>query len=128
MALFVDHLWHKIDQSRAAFPFLAALETHFPEGEIYLVGGAVRDLLLGRETKDFDFLVRGIPAEKLRIFLKLHGKVNWVGKNFGVYKFAPHGAVLEEQIDIALPRTERAFLKGEEGAATLKCKAMRRFP
>lgn len=115
MALFVDHLWHKIDQSRAAFPFLAALETHFPEGEIYLVGGAVRDLLLGRETKDFDFLVRGIPAEKLRDFLKLHGKVNWVGKNFGVYKFAPHGVVLEEQIDIALPRTERAFLKGGGG-------------
>ncbi|MCL5801387.1 MAG: HD domain-containing protein [Gammaproteobacteria bacterium] len=28
-----------------------------PDQEIYLVGGAVRDLLLGREVKDFDFLV-----------------------------------------------------------------------
>lgn len=112
MELFVDHLWRKIDQGRALFPFLAALEARFPEGEIYLVGGAVRDLLLGRETKDYDFLIRKIPADTLRDFLKLHGKVNWVGKNFGVYKFMPNGAALEEQIDIALPRTERSFLKG----------------
>lgn len=112
MELFTDHLWRKIDQSRAAFSFLSALEALFPEGEIYLVGGAIRDLLLGRETKDYDFLIRGIPADRLRDFLKLHGKVNWVGKNFGVYKFAPNGMALEEQIDIALPRTERSFSKG----------------
>jgi poly(A) polymerase len=112
MEPFVDHLWNKIDQSRSVFPFLAALEARFPQGEIYLVGGAVRDLLLGRETKDYDFLIRGIPADRLRDFLKEHGKVNWVGKNFGVYKFMPTGMVLEEQIDIALPRTERSFLKG----------------
>lgn len=112
MALFIDHLWNKIDQIRSSFSFLAALEARFPEGEIYLVGGAVRDLLLGRETKDYDFLIRGIPAAALRDFLKSHGKVNWVGKNFGVYKFMPNGMALEEQIDIALPRTERSFLKG----------------
>jgi len=112
MELFVDHLWRKIDQVRATFPFLAALEARFPEGEIYLVGGAVRDLLLGRETKDYDFLIRDVPADELRDFLKLHGKVNWVGKNFGVYKFMPEGIALDEQIDIALPRTERSFLKG----------------
>lgn len=112
MEIFVDYLWNKIDPVRSTFPFLAALEARFPEGEIYLVGGAVRDLLLGRETKDFDFLIRRVSAEKLRDFLKEHGKVNWVGKNFGVYKFMPNGIVLEEQIDIALPRTERSFLKG----------------
>jgi len=112
MELSVDPLWNKIDQARSGFPFLAALEARFPEGEIYLVGGAVRDLLLGRETKDFDFLIRRIPAEKLRDFLKEQGKVNWVGRNFGVYKFAPNGMALEEQIDIALPRTERSLLKG----------------
>jgi poly(A) polymerase len=112
MEIFIDHLWRKIDQSRSTFSFLVALEARFPEGEIYLVGGAVRDLLLGQETKDYDFLIRGIPAEALRDFLKEHGKVNWVGKSFGVYKFMPTGTVLEEQIDIALPRTERSFLKG----------------
>ena len=112
MKLFVDHLWSKIDQIRSVFSFLVSLETRFPEGEIYLVGGAVRDLLLGRETKDYDFLVRGIPDAHLKDFLAQHGKVNWVGKSFGVYKFMPNGIDLEEQIDIALPRTERSFLKG----------------
>ena len=112
MELSLEHLWRKIDESRSTFSFLTALERRFPEGEIYLVGGAVRDLLLGRETKDYDFLIRGIPAAALRDFLALHGKVNWVGKSFGVYKFMPNGMALEEQIDIALPRTERSFLKG----------------
>ncbi|MBI3802742.1 MAG: CCA tRNA nucleotidyltransferase [Nitrospirae bacterium] len=112
MEIFIELLWRRLDQARALFPFLAALEERFPAGEIYLVGGAVRDLLLGRETKDYDFLIRGIPAEALKEFLRSYGKVNWVGKSFGVYKFMPKGLGLEEPIDIALPRTERSFMKG----------------
>lgn len=112
MKTFTDSLWAQIDQARSSFPFLAALEARFPAGEIYLVGGAVRDLLLGRDTKDYDFLIRGIPAEELKEFLQRYGKVNWVGRSFGVYKFMPEGLGLEEPIDIALPRTERSFMKG----------------
>src|SRR5262252_8970317 len=43
--------------------------------DAYLVGGAVRDELLGRESKDADFLVPGVDAEGLRAALAPHGKV-----------------------------------------------------
>ncbi|MCL5429192.1 MAG: HD domain-containing protein [Chloroflexi bacterium] len=39
-----------------------------PDQEIYLVGGAVRDLLLGRDVKDFDFLV---PAKAIAVGRKV---------------------------------------------------------
>jgi tRNA nucleotidyltransferase/poly(A) polymerase len=43
--------------------------------EAYLVGGAVRDELLGRESKDADFLVPGLDSEGLRAALAPHGRV-----------------------------------------------------
>ncbi len=85
------------------------IEKTFPQSEIYLVGGAVRDLLLKRETKDYDFLIRRVPAEALGRLLRKHGKVSWVGKNFGVFKFYPAKVDFEEAIDVALPRTEESF-------------------
>jgi poly(A) polymerase/tRNA nucleotidyltransferase (CCA-adding enzyme) len=41
----------------------------------YLVGGAVRDELLGLESKDADFLVPGLDTEGLRAALAPHGRV-----------------------------------------------------
>jgi len=109
MPLSIENLWKRVHSFRSRLPFLADLENYFPEVEIYLVGGAVRDLLLGRDTKDYDLLVRRIAAPDLGDFLSRYGKVNWVGKNFGVYKFSPAGFPVEEPIDVALPRTERSF-------------------
>jgi tRNA nucleotidyltransferase/poly(A) polymerase len=43
--------------------------------DAYLVGGAVRDELLGLESKDADFLVTGVDAEGLRATLAPHGRV-----------------------------------------------------
>ena len=108
-SLSMDYLWQHLDALRRNFPFLSALEAVFPACEIYLVGGAVRDLLLRCDTKDYDFLVRNVPVEALGHFLERHGAVNWVGKTFGVYKFMPAGSTLDEAMDIALPRTERSF-------------------
>lgn len=74
-------------------------------GEIYEVGGSVRDRLLGRLHKDNDFLVTGIPIEKLTSLLKPFGSVQFVGKSFGVLKFSP----FKEKntiYDIAIPRKE----------------------
>lgn len=78
------------------------------EGELYRVGGAVRDELLGRAgpRHDTDYLVRGLTPEKLETILKRHGRVELVGKMFGVYKFVPAGGA--EQYDIAFPRTEKS--------------------
>ena len=107
MSYSIENLLQKAKALKSAHRFLRDFEDHFSEGEVYLVGGAVRDFLLGRNTKDADFLIRNIPASKLHHFLSRRGKANFVGKNFGVYKFIPSGTI--DEIDIALPRTERSF-------------------
>jgi tRNA nucleotidyltransferase/poly(A) polymerase len=85
-----------------------------PKAEIFLVGGAVRDCLLKKETKDFDFVVRGISAKKLEKFLSNLGSVDLVGKSFGVFKFVPrewkNKDIKLDALDIALPRTEKSIL------------------
>ena len=43
--------------------------------DAYLVGGAVRDELLGLDSKDADFLVPGVDTERLREALAPHGRV-----------------------------------------------------
>lgn len=48
--------------------------------QAYLVGGCVRDLLLGREPADFDVTTDAIPEEVMRIFPQSYG----VGAQFGV--------------------------------------------
>jgi len=84
--------------------------TEHPEAGLYLVGGAVRDGLLGRKmrTIDFDFVIKGLAPERIEHWFGAFGKLSLVGQNFGVYKFLPTGFTTEqiEFIDIALPRTE----------------------
>jgi len=79
-------------------------------GKIYSVGGIVRDEFLGKESKDLDILITGIPLEELSKILSKYGKVNNVGKQFGIIKFIPKGAT--EDIDIAIPRTEKPTGEG----------------
>lgn len=74
------------------------------QGELYRVGGSVRDRLLGiDDVIDTDYLVRGIDPETLESLLARHGRAVLVGKVFGVYHFTPVG---EPACDIAFPRTE----------------------
>lgn len=51
-------------------PFVARIFDEFTKHgfEIYIVGGAVRDLLQGRETYDWDFTTNATPDEILKIF------------------------------------------------------------
>lgn len=81
------------------------LQKDLTNAGVYLVGGAVRDLILGRETKDYDLVVRGVDSKKLQGWLGDHGRVNLVGKTFGVFKWQPR-LWRGEAIDVALPRTE----------------------
>lgn len=89
------------------FSWIKKLLKEHPNVEIFLVGGAVRDIILKKkDVCDYDFVVRNITRKKLETFLKNEGIVNLVGKTFGVYKFVTPKAKLPETIDIAFPRTE----------------------
>lgn len=76
------------------------------KGEVFLVGGIVRDTILEKQCKDIDLLVSGIPISELIVILQQFGHVDQVGKSFGVIKFIPTDMQLTEPIDIAIPRTE----------------------
>jgi poly(A) polymerase len=78
-------------------------------GEWFLVGGAVRDLALRRPIKDVDLVVRGLPIDRVRAALERHGRVDLVGKHFGVLKFLPRSIEVDDAIDVALPRTEHSL-------------------
>src|SRR5437764_1171221 len=69
-------------------------------GRALLVGGCVRDELMGRQPKDWDLEVYGIESARLREILDRFGTVNVVGEAFTVYKLGPH-------LDISIPPRER---------------------
>lgn len=75
-------------------------------GRAWLVGGCVRDALLGRACHDFDLEVYGVPADKLEAALAARWPLDKVGASFGVVKLKHH------DIDIALPRRENRLGAG----------------
>jgi len=77
-------------------------------GRAMLVGGCVRDELMGVTPKDWDLEVYGIQPERLREILDSFGEVNVVGEAFTVYK-------LGSDLDVSLPRRERKTGKGHRG-------------
>ncbi|MDZ7611267.1 MAG: hypothetical protein U5L10_00735 [Candidatus Moranbacteria bacterium] len=99
--------------------FLKELQGTFGNNiDICLVGGIIRDKLLGKEAKDYDFVVSfdqqlyENPDDARQAFENFFeknypGRLRLVGENFGVYKFDA-GEELG-QIDIAFPRNEWAL-------------------
>ncbi|MGZ5436186.1 MAG: CCA tRNA nucleotidyltransferase [Pyrinomonadaceae bacterium] len=77
-------------------------------GRALLVGGCVRDELMGQRPKDWDLEVYGIPPARLRELLDKFGSVNVVGEAFTVYK-------LGADLDVSVPRRERKTGRGHRG-------------
>jgi tRNA nucleotidyltransferase (CCA-adding enzyme) len=80
---------------------------HAKGGRALVVGGWVRDQLLGRASKDVDVEVFGLPADDLRALLRQLGRVEEVGGSFQVFKLG--------DIDVSLPRRESKTGRGHRG-------------
>lgn len=82
-------------------------------GRPRLVGGCVRDWLLGLEPKDFDVEVPGLSFEELHRRLSPFGSTDIVGRSFGVIKLRLEGV----EYDFSLPRRESKTGAGHRGFA-----------
>lgn len=73
-------------------------------GRLYLVGGAVRDEIMGILSKDKDYCVTGLDIDD---FVSLFPKANLFGKEFPVFQIDGN--------EFALARKERKISKGYKG-------------
>ena len=80
----------------------------------FLVGGCVRDALLGLSVKDFDLEVFGVSYERLAKALRRWGRVDYVGQSFGVAKLTTGSGLA---YDFAIPRRDRKVALGHKGFA-----------
>jgi poly(A) polymerase len=100
-------------QFDAAHDVIAALRA--AGHEAYLAGGCVRDMLLGREPKDYDVATSATPDVVLRLFPRTFA----VGAHFGVVLVATDGAALNESdkseqvvTEVATFRSDGVYLDG----------------
>ena len=93
----------ELEQLLAATPELA---------RAFLVGGCVRDAVLGLEVKDFDVEVFGVSYERLEKALRRWGRVDLVGRSFGVVKLTTGSGLA---YDFAIPRRDRKIALGHKG-------------
>jgi tRNA nucleotidyltransferase (CCA-adding enzyme) len=84
-----------------------ALAVRDEGGRALVVGGWVRDALLGRTSKDVDLEVFGVPADRLLALVSGFGRVDTVGESFTVYKVGG--------LDVSLPRRESKTGRGHTG-------------
>jgi len=92
---------------------LAVLEAVRRVGRPRLVGGGVRDWLLGRPSHDYDIEVAGVDFPALQRVLARFGGTDLVGRSFGVIKLRMRG----REYDFSLPRRESKSGAGHRGFA-----------
>ncbi len=78
-------------------------------GRALLVGGSVRDALLGEAANDLDVEVFGLDPEALRNLLGEHFELDLVGQSFGVLK------IRHLDVDVSIPRRESKRGLGHKG-------------
>ena len=78
-------------------------------GRAVVVGGWVRDHLLGIRSKDVDVEVFGLDVARLESLLGGFGKVHAVGRAFGVFR------VGDVDVDFSLPRRDSKSGPGHRG-------------
>ena len=78
-----------------------------------VIGGSVRDAYLGIKPKDIDIEVYGMSYADLEQFLSAYGRVDIVGKTFGVIVFTHFKSKM--RYDFSIPRTENKLGIGHTG-------------
>ncbi len=84
------------------------------QGNVFIVGGCVRDAIMGQSPKDIDMVVEGPSIDDVKELLKHFGKSSLVGQSFSVIKFRPEYHTGED-FDIAVPRIDRKIGTGHKG-------------
>ena len=69
-------------------------------GQMYFVGGMVRDKILGKQNKDIDVEIHDISVKETTKILSKYGNVSTVGVSFGILMLSGI------DIDFAFPRNE----------------------
>ena len=92
-------------------------------GRAYVVGGAVRDGILGLPVTDFDVEVYGLPPARLEESLRGLGRVDAVGQAFTVFKLSGIEGVAGA-LDVSIPRRDSKAGPGHRGIAVVGDPAM----
>lgn len=79
-------------------------------GRPYFIGGCVRDTVLLVDPKDIDVEVFNLDIDSLISVLEEHGKVDVVGKSFGVVKLTTQ----DNDYDFSLPRKDNKIGAGHK--------------
>lgn len=85
-----------------------ASATRAAGGRAMLVGGCVRDELMGIESTEWDVEVYGVQPDQLKDIVGAFGEVNAVGEAFTVYKVG-------NDLDVSMPRRDRKSGRGHKG-------------
>lgn len=107
MSLLPQNLAHFQDDLKELLALLAPLTKR-----IYVVGGAVRDVILGKKPKEIDIEVYDISPSQLQELAKILN-AKGVGKSFFVYKW--------RNFDISLPRLESKIANTHQGFEVTLC-------
>lgn len=98
-------------KNKKDFDFLRQILAPYTK-RVYLVGGSVRDLLLGKKLGDFDIEIYDLKLEVFDNLMQNLG-ANGVGKSFFVYKY--------KNFDLSLARYENKISVGHKGFKTFIC-------
>lgn len=103
-------MWYKFSQEKQKLPIQLPdyvgnilRDINASGGRALIVGGAVRDAILGASPKDIDFEVYNLSYENLNKILSKYGRADLVGKAFGVIKFTGKDGM---DFDFSLPRID----------------------
>jgi len=111
VALILPHWPGLLSQEKLAVLQQIRARVNGAGGRCYLVGGCVRDALLGKTLEELDLEMFGIEPKALMDCLEGPFKIDLVGRSFGVLK------IKGLPVDISLPRRERKTGEGHRDFA-----------